>query len=187
MKSMFIAAILAAVAMPAIPAAAQNPQHANREYRQDLREAARDRNKAVRQADNPREVRQANREYRKDVRDARQDRRQTVRSSRDYRRYDHNRLEPGQRAYDPERYYRDGRYYKPRRLTRNDRIYRGNNGRYYCRRSDGTTGLIIGGIGGGLLGNSIAGGGSRTLGTLLGGAAGALLGRSIERGQVTCR
>ena len=78
-------------------------------------------------------------------------------------------------------------YQVRRRLGRNDRIYRGSDNRYYCRRSDGTTGLIIGGIAGGLLGNSLAGGGSRTLGTLLGGGAGALLGQSIDRGQVKCR
>ena len=76
-----------------------------------------------------------------------------------------------------------GNAYQVRRLGRNDRIYRGSDNRYYCRRSDGTTGLIIGGLAGGLLGNSLAGGGSRTLGTLLGGGAGALLGQSIDRGS----
>jgi len=90
-------------------------------------------------------------------------------------------------GYYADHYYRDGRYYKPRRLGAGDRIYRGRDGRYYCRRADGTTGLIIGGIAGGLLGNTIAPGGSKTLGTLLGGGAGALLGRSIDRDNVTCR
>ncbi len=74
-----------------------------------------------------------------------------------------------------------------RRLTRADRIYRGNDGRYYCRRPDGTTGLIIGGAVGALLGNAIDGGRSSLLGTLIGGAAGAALGREVERGQVRCR
>ncbi len=41
------------------------------------------------------------------------------------------------------------------------------------------TGAIIGGLAGALLGNSIAGRGSRTLGTLLGGAAGAAAGSAI--------
>lgn len=81
----------------------------------------------------------------------------------------------------------DGRYYQQRRLGRNDRIYRGYNGRYYCRRSDGTTGLIIGGISGGVLGSLLANGGSNTLGALIGAGAGALLGNSIDRGQVVCR
>ncbi|MCE3520049.1 hypothetical protein LXJ58_35430, partial [Escherichia coli] len=120
----------------------------------------------VRNADSPRDIRDAQRDYRDQVRDARKDRREDLRDIRqdrrdDYRRddyrtwrsYDYNRLPPGQRAYYADRYYRDGRYYQPRRLTRNDRIYRGNDGRYYCRRSDGTTGLIIGGLAGGALGN----------------------------------
>lgn len=72
-------------------------------------------------------------------------------------------------------------------MTRNDRVYRGYNGRYYCRRSDGTTGLVVGGLAGGALGNIIAGGGSRLLGTVIGAGGGALLGQSIDRGQVVCR
>src|SRR3546814_19987258 len=62
-----------------------------------------------------------------------------------------------------------------------DRVYRGYDGRYYCRRDDGTTGLIIGAIGGGLLGDALAPGDSRTLGVLIGGALGAVLGREIDR------
>src|SRR3546814_19862367 len=42
-----------------------------------------------------------------------------------------------------DRYYRDGRSYKARRLSHDDRIYRGRDGRYYCKRDDGNTGLII--------------------------------------------
>ena len=83
---------------------------------------------------------------------------------------------------------RDGRrYYAERRLGRNDRIWRGRDGRYHCRRSDGTTGLIVGAALGGVLGNSIAGRGDRTLGTILGVAGGGLLGREIDRGNVRCR
>lgn len=121
------------------------------------------------------------------MRDARQDRRGEIRDWRRYRGYDYNRFEPGQRQYYADRYYRDGRYYQTRSLGRNDRIYRGYNGRYYCRRNDGTTGLIVGGLAGGALGNVIAGGGSRLLGTLVGAGGGALLGQSIDRGQVRCR
>lgn len=79
------------------------------------------------------------------------------------------------------------RYYRERRLSRNDRIWRGRDGRYYCRRGDGTTGLIVGAALGGILGNQIAGGGDRTLGTILGLAGGGLLGREIDRGKVRCR
>ena len=88
--------------------------------------------------------------------------------------------------YDPARDYRDGNY-QEREVAANERVYRGTDGRYYCKRSDGTTGLIVGGLAGGVLGNVIAGGGSRLLGTVIGGAGGALLGQSVDRGQVVCR
>src|SRR3546814_14089359 len=64
-----------------------------------------------------------------------------------------------------------------------ERVYAGEDGRYYCKRNDGTTGLIVGGAAGGILGNVIDGGHSRILGTLLGGAAGALAGRAVEQNQ----
>jgi uncharacterized protein YcfJ len=88
------------------------------------------------------------------------------------------------RDWDAANSYRAGGRYQPRRLSRGDDIYRGHDGRYYCRRSDGTTGLVLGALAGGLLGNAI--GGNR-LGTLLGAGGGAVLGRSIDRGQVRCR
>ncbi len=78
--------------------------------------------------------------------------------------------------------YNDGYY-----LSDNDQIYRDANGNYYCKKPDGTTGMIVGGIAGGVLGNIIAPGGSKTLGTILGAAGGALAGRAIERGKVRCR
>lgn len=106
---------------------------------------------------------------------------------RRWRNYDYNRLPPGQRRYYADNYYRDGRYYQERRLSRNDRIYRGRDGRYYCRRTDGTTGLIVGGVAGGLFGNALSSGGNATLGTLLGAAAGAALGHSIDSGNIRCR
>lgn len=67
------------------------------------------------------------------------------------------------------------------------REWRGRDGRMYCRKSNGTTGLIVGGVAGGLLGNALSSGESSTLGTLLGAAAGAALGSSVDRGQVRCR
>ena len=90
-------------------------------------------------------------------------------------------------GYFADRYYRDGPNYSERVLTDNDNIYVGADGRYYCRRNDGTTGLIVGGIAGGALGALIAPGGSKTLGALLGAAGGAVAGRAIERDQVKCR
>lgn len=194
MRKTILAATLAAIVLPGLPASAQAVRDANRDYREDVRDARQDRRNDLRNADSPQDVRDANRDYRNDLRDARRDRRDDIRDARrdnrnwqNYRNYDYNRFENGARGYYADRYYRDGSYYQPRRLTRNDRIYRGSDNRYYCRRSDGTTGLIVGGLAGGALGNVIAGGGSRLLGTLLGAGGGALLGQSIDRGQVVCR
>lgn len=90
--------------------------------------------------------------------------------------------------YDPVRDYRaPPPGYQDRVLTQDDRIYRGNDGKYYCKRSDGTTGLIVGAAAGGLFGNVIAGGRSKTVGTLLGAIAGGALGSSVDRDQVRCR
>lgn len=92
--------------------------------------------------------------------------------------------------YDAVRDYRDGPQYQERRLAANDQVYRGSDGRYYCKRNDGTTGLIVGGIGGGVLGNVIDGGHNRVAGTLIGGALGALAGQAIEKSSdqdVRCR
>ena len=98
--------------------------------------------------------------------------------------YDDDRYDPN---YDPSRYYRPAG--QERVLAADDRVYAGQDGRYYCKRSDGTTGLIVGAAGGGVLGNVIDGGHSRGVGTLLGAAAGALAGRAVERNQseIRCR
>ncbi len=104
-----------------------------------------------------------------------------------YSAYDYDKPDPAYGGYYADRYYRDDPRYHEWRLSENDRIYRGHDGRYYCRRSDGTTGLIIGGIAGGILGNIIADGSSATLGTVLGAAAGAAVGASIDRNNVVCR
>ncbi|HEX8553845.1 MAG TPA: glycine zipper 2TM domain-containing protein [Sphingomonas sp.] len=92
-------------------------------------------------------------------------------------------------VYDPAPDYRPGAQYRERVLSPDERVYAGNDGRYYCRRSDGTTGLIAGGAAGGILGNIIDGGRSRAVGTLLGAAGGALAGRAIEQNQqqIRCR
>jgi hypothetical protein len=126
---------------------------------------------------------QRDREERRDRREERRDRRDRYdRSDRWDRGYgDHD-------GWDPVPYYRrDDRRYRARRLGRYDVVYRGSDNRYYCRRDDGTTGLIVGGIAGGLLGNVIAPRRSRTLGTIIGASAGAIIGRSIDDGNVVCR
>jgi uncharacterized protein YcfJ len=73
-----------------------------------------------------------------------------------------------------------GRYYEPRRVSSNE-VWRGRDGRYYCRRGNGTTGLVIGAAGGALLGRAVDTRGERATGTILGAAAGALLGREVQR------
>jgi uncharacterized protein YcfJ len=61
------------------------------------------------------------------------------------------------------------------------REWRGKDGRTYCRKSNGTTGLVVGGVAGALVGRTIDTGGDRTIGTLGGAALGALAGRAVER------
>ncbi len=97
---------------------------------------------------------------------------------------DDDRYDPN---FDPARNYRPGRTETV--LSANDRVYAGTDGQYYCKRSDGTTGLILGAAGGGVLGNVIDGGHSRTVGTLLGAALGAVAGRAVDQNnsQVRCR
>jgi uncharacterized protein YcfJ len=63
------------------------------------------------------------------------------------------------------------------------REWRDDRGRTRCRKPDGTTGLVVGGIAGALLGRTIDTRGDRTIGTLGGAAAGALAGREIDRGS----
>ncbi len=59
--------------------------------------------------------------------------------------------------------------------------WRGNDGRMYCRKRDGTTGLIVGAAAGALVGRSIDRRGDRTTGTVVGAVAGGLIGRAVER------
>lgn len=106
---------------------------------------------------------------------------------RSYSAYDYNRPDPSYNGYYADRYYVDNQRYRERRLSANERVYRGENGQYYCRRNDGTTGLLVGAAAGGVLGNIIASGGSETLGTLLGAAGGAVAGRAIDRNNVRCK
>jgi hypothetical protein len=91
-----------------------------------------------------------------------------------------NRGRQNQRYYSQQAYYGEPVY-------RDTRVWRGDDGRTYCRKKDGTTGLIIGGAAGALLGREIDGGRDRTVGTILGAAAGALLGREVDGHGVSCR
>jgi hypothetical protein len=130
------------------------------------------------------------REDGRDRREERRDRREERRDRREDRRdrYD-DRWDGGHYgSWDPAPYYRqDNRRYRARRMGRHDVIYRGSDDRYYCRRDDGTAGLIIGGIAGGVLGNVITRGRSKTLGTIIGASAGAIIGQSIDDGNIVCR
>ena len=76
-------------------------------------------------------------------------------------------------------------YYNDDNRNQNNqyREWRGADGRYYCRRPDGTTGAVVGAVGGALIGRTIDTRGDRTLGTLGGAIAGGLAGRAIERGS----
>ena len=78
-------------------------------------------------------------------------------------------------------YDRNGNYNGP--------VWRDSRGRYHCRRSNGTTGLIIGAAGGALIGGAIDTRGERTTGTIVGAVAGALVGREVQRSRSTrhCR
>ena len=68
--------------------------------------------------------------------------------------------------------------------------WQGEDGRAYCRRSDGTTGLVVGGGAGALIGREIGrdgrqnrrrGRGGGTAGAIIGGLIGAIVGSAVER------
>lgn len=67
------------------------------------------------------------------------------------------------------------------------RYWQGEDGRYYCKRGNGTVGLLVGAAVGALIGRAIDTRGERTTGTVLGAAAGALIGNEIAKGPTRCR
>lgn len=71
--------------------------------------------------------------------------------------------------------------------NRKYREWRGKDGRTYCKRKDGTTGLIVGGVVGALAGRAVDTRGDRATGTIIGAAGGALLGREIDKGPRRCK
>lgn len=80
--------------------------------------------------------------------------------------------------------------HKERRYQTTDngiQYWRGDDGRYRCKKGNGTTGLLIGGAAGALAGRAIDTRGERTTGTILGAAAGALVGREIDRNRSRAR
>jgi outer membrane lipoprotein SlyB len=89
-------------------------------------------------------------------------------------------------GYDRNGAYNGNSHRYRRHLGDNDTIYRDRNGHYYCKRDDGTTGTIVGALAGGVLGNVIAPGGSKTLGTIIGAVGGGVAGRAIDRNDVGC-
>jgi hypothetical protein len=60
---------------------------------------------------------------------------------------------------------------------------RDEDGRTYCRRRDGTAGLVMGAAAGALVGRAIESHGNRGTGTIVGGALGALVGREVARNR----
>lgn len=118
--------------------------------------------------------------------DRREHRRERREERRERRRQARHEARDG--YWDPAPHYRhDDRRYRARKMRKGDRIYRGSDDRYYCKRDDGTTGLIVGGITGGVLGHVIAPGGSKTVGAIIGAGTGALIGRAIDQGDLVCR
>ena len=80
-----------------------------------------------------------------------------------------------------------GRYFEPRRLSNDDRIWRGDDGRYYCRRDNGTPGLLVGGSVDNMVDRRYRDGRERTVGSILEATGSVLFGREINRGGLKCR
>jgi len=198
--------MMMATLLVATPALAWDGPRERREDRRDVSRAAQrvqdERGDLYRaqQRGNPREIRQESRELRRAERELQRERADLANNRYGNQRYAYGG--PGydkgngpgwqqdgwrQQGWHAEQFYRPGGNYRPVNLGRNDQVWRGYDNRYYCRRNDGTTGLIIGGLAGGTLGNVIAPGGSKLLGSIIGGGLGAVLGNSIDRGQVVCQ
>lgn len=77
--------------------------------------------------------------------------------------------------------------YRNTSASRSQPYWWGPNGQVQCRRQDGTTGLIVGALAGGTLGNVIARQGDKRLGSVIGGTLGAVLGNEIAKGSARCR
>lgn len=147
------------------------------------------------------------RDWREDRREWRDDRRERsqayAKGYRDGLRADSRQdTRRWNRGYDPRysqawrnsdwRYSNDGyRYqgaaYPYRSNSASAPYWWGDDGRVQCRRQDGTTGLVVGALAGGTLGNVIAGQGDKRLGSVIGGTLGAVLGNELAKGNLRCR
>jgi Glycine zipper 2TM domain len=94
---------------------------------------------------------------------------------------------PAPSAQAQPQYDSQGNYVEPQTIANSQQMWLGEDGEYHCKRKNGTTGLVIGAVAGGVLGNVIAGRGDKTLGTIVGAVGGAVIGRMISRGQVKCQ
>ncbi|WP_265530286.1 glycine zipper 2TM domain-containing protein [Sphingomicrobium marinum] len=81
-----------------------------------------------------------------------------------------------------QRYYDRG-YERPY----SGRVWQDRRGYYRCKKSDGTTGMLVGAAGGAILGRKLDGRGDKAVGTILGAAAGAILGKKIEQDVINKR
>ena len=81
----------------------------------------------------------------------------------------------------------DTGYRHSHRVENGVQYWEGQDGRYYCKRSNGTVGLLVGGAAGALIGRAIDTRGSRATGTIVGAAAGALLGREVQKSRARAR
>ena len=165
MRTFLLALMLAQIGVPA--AAADRPsshdrtlQEARRSYDRTIRHATRNRFEATREW---------RRKYRGDW--------------REFHRFDWDRPDPYYRGYFADYYYRDARYYRTFPLAAGDRIYRGSDGQAYCRRADGTTGLVIASQLGTGFANDLAPGQSR----LLAASADPRIAHEIRRKHLLCR
>lgn len=160
-----IAMAAAAATATAVPATAK-PNHDSRWNQQRSKQVSR----------HNRNARNSGVAYRQGYQDGR-------RASNNRPVYVIDRTYRGNGRYTSNGYYNNGR----RNVSYQSPYWWGPGGQVYCRRSDGTTGLLIGAVAGGTLGNLIANYGDKTLGTVIGGALGGLIGREIERGDARCR
>ena len=74
----------------------------------------------------------------------------------------------------------------PDYLDYNDRVYRGEDGAYYCQRTDGTLGLVVMAEGGALPPELIAPGRSGKLGSVVARPGGGAIREAIERHALRC-
>jgi hypothetical protein len=103
---------------------------------------------------------------------------------RDQQRYGWNGNNGSNRWNNAPVYYGNSNW---RPASQQNPYWWGANGQVQCRRQDGTTGLLVGALAGGTLGNMLAREGDKRLGSVIGGTLGAVLGNELAKGNVRCR